>query len=204
MSRLHRLRPDELSKEQRELYDILVGGPRRSMGKLTDDEGRLGGPLNTILHAPGIGMAQQTFGAGLVTELSLSPRVKELAVLSIANHERSDFQRVSHERIGREAGLSDEQMIALRERREPPLEDPVESIAWRTTAALLADGDLDDEAYDEAVRVLGERGLIELTALIGYYHMLALQIRVFRIAIEGAGPQVSLASSANGSEGSRT
>jgi len=42
--------------------------------------------------------------------------------------------------------------------------------------------DLDDQEYDTAVAVLGERALVELSALVGYYATLALQLRIFRVA----------------------
>ncbi len=41
--------------------------------------------------------------------------------------------------------------------------------------------DLDDQEYDTAVAVLGEQALVELSALIGYYATLALQMRIFRV-----------------------
>jgi 4-carboxymuconolactone decarboxylase len=46
--------------------------------------------------------------------------------------------------------------------------------------ALVLHGDLGDEEYARAVDELGERGVFELTALVGYYATLALQLRVFR------------------------
>jgi 4-carboxymuconolactone decarboxylase len=41
--------------------------------------------------------------------------------------------------------------------------------------------DLDDDAYAEHVGILGEPRLYELTSLVGYYTMLALQLKVFRL-----------------------
>src|SRR5437868_1894472 len=41
--------------------------------------------------------------------------------------------------------------------------------------------DLDDQEYDTAVTVLGERALVELSTLVGYYATLALQLRIFRV-----------------------
>ena len=50
----------------------------------------------------------------------------------------------------------------------------------RATLALL-DGDLSDDAWDAASTALGVDGVFELTALVGYYSTLALQLRVFRV-----------------------
>jgi 4-carboxymuconolactone decarboxylase len=179
--RLRRLRPDEMTDEQRRIYDGIVSGPHRGRGGLVDGEGRLGGPLNTYLHAPTAGSAQAAFGAALSYELSLARRVAELVILMVVHEAGAEFAIAAHEWAGYQAGFTLEQLDALRERRQPALEDPGERIAWLTTSRLLQTRDLDDVEYDEAVSVLGERGVVELTMLIGYYQLLARQLRVFRV-----------------------
>ena len=49
------------------------------------------------------------------------------------------------------------------------------------SAVALLDGDLSDESWEAASAVLGVEGVFELTALVGYYSTLALQLRVFRV-----------------------
>lgn len=163
------------------MYDAVVGGPRRGTRGLVDDEGRLGGPLNSLLYAPAVGAAQQMLGAALRYEISLSRRVAEVVILTVAHHADSEFELAAHEPMAHDAGLTDAELVALRERRDPRLADPAEQTAWRTTAQLLDAGGLDDRAYERAVGALGEQGLVELTTLVGYYRLLALQLRTFHI-----------------------
>jgi 4-carboxymuconolactone decarboxylase len=163
------------------MYDAVVGGPRAGTPGLVDSEGRLGGPMNTYLHAPSIGVKQQALGAALSFEISLSRRVAELVILTVANDVQSEFELAAHESMGYQAGLTHDQIDALRERREPGLDDPVERTAWRTTVRLLEQGDLDDAEYDEGVGALGESGLVELVTIVGYYRLVALQLQVFRV-----------------------
>ena len=68
---------------------------------------------------------------------------------------------------------------AARHGTAPTSLDPTERTVLRTTRALLRDRTLDDAGYAAAVEALGERGLFELTTLVGYYALLALQLRVF-------------------------
>jgi len=42
-------------------------------------------------------------------------------------------------------------------------------------------GDLDEQSFQNAVSHLHPAGLQELMTLVGYYRMLALQMRVFRV-----------------------
>src|SRR5207245_11766149 len=102
--------------------------------------------------------------------------------LTVASDVASEFQLASHAWMGYQAGLTHDQLDALREGREPELEDEVNRNAWRTTVRLLETGDLDDAAYEEAVATLGQRGLLELVTLVGYYRLVALQLQVFHIS----------------------
>ncbi|MGA4987424.1 carboxymuconolactone decarboxylase family protein [Nonomuraea bangladeshensis] len=180
--RLPGLRPDELDEEQRQVYQAIAGGPR-SRGPqpfaLADAEGRLRGPFNAMLLSPPVGGALQALGAAVRYGSVLPARVRELAILAVAAHWDSAFEREAHEAAGRACGLTEDELATLREGGLPEPDDPAERAALRAVAALTARGRLDDEEYAGAVAALGERGLFELTTLVGYYGTLALQLRVF-------------------------
>ena len=44
----------------------------------------------------------------------------------------------------------------------------------------MLDGDVDDQTWQECAQAAGPQAIFELTALVGYYSTLALQLRVFR------------------------
>ncbi|SEU26198.1 carboxymuconolactone decarboxylase family protein [Nonomuraea wenchangensis] len=180
--RLAGLRPDELDEEQRQVYQAIAGGPR-SVGPqpfaLADEEGRLRGPFNAMLLSPPVGGALQAVGAAVRYGSVLPARVRELAILAVAAWWDSAFEREAHEAVGRACGLTEDELATLREGGLPEPDDPAERAALRAVAALTARGRLDDEEYAGAVAALGERGLFELTTLVGYYGTLALQLRVF-------------------------
>jgi 4-carboxymuconolactone decarboxylase len=186
MSRLRRLVPADLDEAQRLLYDRIIGGPRASGPRpapLTDSEGGLRGPFNAMLYAPTVGEALQSLGAAVRYGAGLSDRTREIAILAVAAHWDSSFERYAHEAIGRSIGLSDEVIVALRSGEEPPLTDETERAAYRVVQALLTNRDLDDAQFDQARSALGEATLVELSTLVGYYGTLALQLRLFRVAV---------------------
>ncbi|MFJ9566391.1 carboxymuconolactone decarboxylase family protein [Streptomyces fuscichromogenes] len=182
VARLAGFLPGELNEEQAVVYQAIAGGPRAAGAQLfalTDEEGRLRGPFNAMLLSPPVGTALQSVGAAVRYRSSLSDRVREMAVLLVAAHWGSAFEREAHEAVGRGCGLTEEELDFLRSGRLPDLTDPGETVALRAAASLLRTGALDDDAYDTAVSAIGERGLFELTTLVGYYSTLALQLRVF-------------------------
>lgn len=182
VNRLPGLTPDRLDPEQRELYDAIARGPR-SRGPqhfpLVDADGALLGPFNAMLLAPGLGAALQEVGAAIRFHGTLDARARELAILVVASRWDSAFERSSHEAVGLATGLTDAELAAVRGRDDTAFSG-AEGIVVRV-ARQLADGDLDDELWDEASSALGAPQIYELTVLVGYYATLALQLRAFRV-----------------------
>ncbi len=182
-ARLPKLEPSSLDDEQRSLYDAIAGG-RRAQGpplfRLADEGGCLEGPFNAFLLQPRLGSALQALGAAVRYETGLDDRCREIAILVVAAHWRSDFEWYAHEAVGRAAGLGDAELAAVRDGRHAALAGREAAVAG-AAAALAARGDLDDAEYREAAERLGAAGLFELLTLVGYYATLALQLRVFRV-----------------------
>ena len=187
-ARLPKLRPADLDPEQRAVYEAIAGGPRSrgpQLFALVDGDGAREGPFNAFLLQPRLGAALQAVGSAVRYETTLSDRAREIAILVVAVHWDSAFEWYAHEAVGRHAGLTDEELAGLRERRHDVLAAAEENVVATTTERLVAGGDLDDEAYELAVRTLGRAGLFELLTLVGYYATLALQLRVFRVPLPG-------------------
>jgi 4-carboxymuconolactone decarboxylase len=183
--RLGVLSSEEMTSEQMDLYRDILSGPRGQGPRavpLSSGAGGLAGPFNAMLYAPPVGHALQELGAAISFRTQLAPRIREMAILVVAQAWDSGYERSSHEPIGREAGLADEEIEALRAGADPGFADKQEQVAYSVVRALTGPAaDLDDQEYDTAVTVLGEQALVELSALVGYYATLALQLRIFRV-----------------------
>lgn len=166
-----------------------AGRPRPAL-RWMDEEGRLLGPFNAMLYSPPVGLPLQELGAALRFRTAFTPRERELATLAVAGHQRSDYEWYAHERIGRGAGLTEDELDALRAGRRPALADPRERVVYEVARTLTTAGDLDDARYEEAVAALGRPLVVELVTLVGYYAALALQLRVFRVGLPPGEPPV--------------
>ena len=187
--RLEQLTLDILDDEQRELYDTLVGARTGSTlpGRIVDEDGNFQGPFNAMLHYPAIGLPLQDLGAMLRFRGLLSPRARELVILTTAAAWESEFEWSAHVRIGKHIGLTDDEIAAVRVSGPLALDDPEEQAAVDAARAITTRGDLDDDEYVRAQDALGDRMLIEVLTLVGYYALLALQMRVHRVPLpEGA------------------
>jgi 4-carboxymuconolactone decarboxylase len=191
--RLAVLSSAEMTPEQLDLYRQILSGPRGQGPRavaLSSGAGGLAGPFTAMLYAPSVGHALQELGAAIRFRAQLSPRIREMAILVVAQAWDSGYERASHEPIGREAGLTEPEIEALRVGADPDFTDKQEQVAYSVVQALTGPdsrtADLDDQDYDTAVTVLGEQALVELSTLVGYYATLALQMRIFRVPERGS------------------
>jgi 4-carboxymuconolactone decarboxylase len=183
MSRLEPIPTAELDSEQRALYAAITEGPRAKGPQafaLTRDDGTLHGPFNAMLLSPALGGALQELGAAIRYRTGLPARTREIAILTVAAHWDSAFERSAHEAVGAAAGLTDGELAALRAGRVPALDDPQER-ACAHLARAMVEGDVDDATWDEHAATAGMTTVLELATLVGYYATLALQMRVFRV-----------------------
>ena len=125
-ARIPKLAPSSLDAEQRSLYDAIAGG-RRAQGpqlfRLTDEAGRLEGPFNAFLLQPRLGAALQALGSSVRYDTGLDDRCREIAILTVAAHWRSDFEWYAHEAVARAAGLTAPELAAIRAAPAPAAPD---------------------------------------------------------------------------------
>lgn len=184
--RLEQLNESALTEEQRELYEAIAGnrpGASVRAAHLADTDGSVMGPFNHMLHAPTLGEPLQQLGGVLRFGGVLPDRARELVILTIARAWRSEFEWFAHVRVARAVGVSDEEITAVHNGEVLALEDPIADAAVATACALLERDDLTDDEFAYAHNNLGTTMLVELTTLVAYYALLAMQMRVFRVGL---------------------
>jgi len=175
--RLDALTPEQLDTDQQTLYDNLVGSKR---GGITASDGSLIGPFDALLRAPTVGDNAQKLGEALRFGTSLDRRLLELAICCVGARHRAEFEWWAHANMARQAGLDDSIIDAIREGRTPESMAEDERVVHTFVTQLLETHRVDDTAYGEATRLLNERGVVELTLLIGYYGIISNVLNTFR------------------------
>lgn len=182
--RIDNVAPADMTEDQRALYQLYASGPRaapESPYSLIAEDGRLQGPPAVWILSPEFGQALQHIGGTVRFGSRLPERAREIAILLVGHHHRSAFELYAHRRAGAAAGLTEADLAALADQREPAGMSDVEACGFRVTRRLLERGTLDDGEYRDAVAVLGEAGLLELVTIVGYYNLVAWQLAVFDV-----------------------
>jgi 4-carboxymuconolactone decarboxylase len=154
------------------VYDKVVNGPR----------GRLAGPLRAALLNPELADRWQSLGALLRYSTSLPPRLSELAILVTAETCKSSLEWIAHMLEARKAGLPEESINAI-ERGEPIPGDSDDAVVCAFARELNQLKSVTEETYTRARERLGDVGVVELTALIGYYTMVAMTLNTHEIPL---------------------
>ena len=186
MSRIPQLTREDLNPEQLEMYDSIVAGPRtqgRVSGSLTTAAGALRGPFNPWLHTPAIGNAAQAVGHGLRFEGELSGRLREMAILVVAQVWTSDYEWFAHAKIGLKEGWSEAAIESLRVGECPAEADESERATYAFARELLAQHHVSDGVYQTAHELLGDAATAELVCLLGYYVMVSMTLNTFQVAL---------------------
>jgi 4-carboxymuconolactone decarboxylase len=173
LNRIPLVSEESLSPEQRTVYNKVVSGPR----------GELVGPLRAALHAPELADRWQQFGEQLRYHTSLPHKLTELAIIMTGRHWNSRVEWAIHGDIARRAGLSEALIEAVRTCAPPTFDEADEAIVYEYARETLQCGDVSESAYQAAYRRFGAVGVVELTALIGYYSLVAMTLNSHDIPI---------------------
>lgn len=184
MSRIAQMHPDSLSDAQRAIYDGITAGKRATgpqLFNLTDDQKKLNGPFNALLLSPPVGAALSGVGEAIRFGTDIQARVREIAILIVAQEYKCEFEWYAHAAIGRDVGLDEEMLRALRTGETPIFEDTNEQAQYDFCIQLIRTRKIEDVLYERVKAIIGESGMLELVALVGYYTTLALIMNVYEI-----------------------
>lgn len=148
--------------------------------------GRVPAPMVAWLQNPELASRAQKLGELLRYRTSLEPRLSELAILVCGRHWTSHHEWTAHKREGLKAGLDPEAIAAIAARRTPVLTDAREQAVYEVSTTLLATGRVPPPLYRQGVTTLGERGMVELVGILGYYCLVALTLNTFELGLPGS------------------
>jgi 4-carboxymuconolactone decarboxylase len=180
--RLPVLTEDNLDDAQRALLDSLRSSPR-------GDKVRLGGPFGVYMHAPQYGELTQRLGAFVRFNTSVEARLSEFAILCIARMWRAQYEWHAHAPIAEKAGVSPRTIRDVKRGRAPNKAPKDELAIWDLVLELYKRRRVSERAYKRVHAFLGDRGMVELIGILGYYTSVSMVLNVFHVPLpEGAAP----------------
>jgi 4-carboxymuconolactone decarboxylase len=168
LSRLPVPKRAAMDAEGQRIYDLVAGRDGR--------EPRTG-PAAISLHSPKVAEAMHILNSYLRTDGVLGPRFTEVAILVAAWEIEQQYEWSAHEPAARRAGAPEAVIDAIKYDRDVAGLPREESTIIRLGRELLREHRLSPELYREAVALFGERGTVEMAALIGDYVMAGIMLQ---------------------------
>ncbi len=162
-----------MSEAQRAAHDAIASGPR----------GKVEGPLAIWLHSADLANRAQALGAYCRFGSSLPPRLSELAILVMGAYWQAGFEWHVHAPIAEAAGIAPGIIAAIKVRAQPVFTEPDAKAVHDFARALLDTHAVPDDTYAIARHALGDRGLVDLVGVLGYYGLISMTIKAFRVEI---------------------
>jgi len=182
MERFPVLKKADLDEEQRALWDELTLGPRGFYTGGPDAE-RLPDLYNAWLQFPEFGALMIKLGEVLRTKSKLDGRLRELIVLTTSAMLGARVEFDFHVPFARNEGLSDDLIAAIGAGRVPPFADAAERVVFEANVQLLRGAALTPETREEAIALLGYRGVTEVIATVTLYIATASTTNVARVKL---------------------
>jgi 4-carboxymuconolactone decarboxylase len=180
---------DQLTPEQRTLYDAIRSGPRANVANSgASQAGPLGGPFNVWLRSPGIGDCIQRLGAEIRFRSSLPLKLNELAIMIAGRVWTSQYEWHAHCKIALDAGLDPEIARDIAEKRRPTKMDEDETIIYDFSMELHETKGVSDAIYARAVKRFGEQGVMDMIAANGFYTLVSMCLNVDRTPLPAGVP----------------
>ncbi|WP_164478364.1 carboxymuconolactone decarboxylase family protein [Mycolicibacterium stellerae] len=152
--------------------------------QLVDAEGRVIGPLNAYLYNPVTGEAIFNVG-NTFSSSTLSPRVREIVILSVGGQWGSEYELYAHAKAARLVGVPEEAITALASGQAPVGLTGDELIAAQFVQELVSTHRVSDETYAAAVAAFGQTAVVDMVNLAGTYLGVSATLNAF----EAQGPE---------------
>jgi 4-carboxymuconolactone decarboxylase len=163
--------PDaQMTEAQKAVVKEIVSGPR----------GHLVGPFIPLLRSPDFMNRLQKTGEYLRFNSALEPRRSEMVILMTARAWSQVFEWHHHRIIAEKAGLAEEIISAIAEGRRPAKMAADEAAIYDFMDELSRNRSVSDPTYARAKEHFGERGVIDMIGIHGYYSLLAMILNVSR------------------------
>jgi 4-carboxymuconolactone decarboxylase len=178
------LTENDMNDAQRQAVAELARGPR---GRLNP-----GGPNSTLLRSPDLMVRTQKVGEYLRYNSSLPPRLNEFAILICARHCSAQLEWVAHHPLAIKAGLDPAVAEDLARGKRPAAMKDDEAALYQFCTELHGTRAVSDAAFEAVADRFGERGVIDLIGVTGYYTMMAMVINVAREPLpDGVAPPLA-------------
>ena len=161
---------EELALEQQKVYDAIA-----------QSRGVVGGPWLALLHSPELAARTAHLGSYIRFESSLDHKVIEFTALVSARELECKHEWAAHIMHGEKAGIPMETIRAVYQKKGAESFSSEDAQIVSFVREMIHSHRVNEATFQAIYGRFGEKGMVELTATIGYYAMLACTLNTFDV-----------------------
>jgi 4-carboxymuconolactone decarboxylase len=181
ITRFPPLKADELTPAQKAWAEMIAPPPRNA--KITNP------PYRAYVRNPDLAPRLSALSDYLRWHTSLPPRLSELAILITARQWTAQYEWFAHYPLALKAGLDPAVLSAIAAGKRPENMKDDEAALYDLAMALYRDKQVPDAVYGAAREKFGERGIMDIIGIIGYYDLVSMTL----ITMQADAPNDSVA-----------
>ncbi len=163
MARIPQVNRESVPEELRAAFDEVSAGP-----------GGVGaGPMSVLKHSPEMSRRAIPLFGYVRNESTVPKKMRELAMITTARAMDCPYIWHAHAAMARADGLDNAWVDALRDGNDLPPMAPDEQAVFDFGMEMFRTHRVTEQTFQAVHDLLGDRGLVELTTLYGFYTMLA-------------------------------
>jgi len=166
------LKREQMTDAQKRVYD-----------EIEASRGGVRGPFGPLLRSPELADRWQRLGEYVRYKTSLPARLNEFAILITARFWGSKYEWYAHKPLAIKGGLAESVTEDLAQNRRPTNMKADEELVYDFCTVLHRQHFVDDALFQRAMETLGERGVIDLVAVSGFYVAVSMVLNVAEIPI---------------------
>ncbi len=177
------LQPDQMNTDQKTLLEALLAGPRGGGNSSPEAVQKMlhGGPFNAWLRSPDLGNRLQNVGEYIRYRTSLPLRLNEFAILITAREWTSQYEWYAHYPLAMKAGLDAKVADQLALGKRPSAMRDDEAAVYEFCTKLHRTHNVDDATFNRALALFGEKGVVDLIGVSGYYTAVSMTLNVAQV-----------------------
>ena len=168
ISRFKPLTAEELTPPQKAWADLIAAPPRNA---------KFGNPpYRAYIRSPDLAPRLSALSDYLRWNTSLPPRLSELAILITARQWTAQYEWFAHYPLALKGGLDPKIADAIAAGKRPDGMKDDEAALYDLATSLYRDRKVSDPVYKAAFDKFGERGIMDIIGIIGYYDLVSMTL----------------------------
>jgi len=140
--------------------------------------------MKALANSPKLARRIFPLGDYFMHESALDPRLRELAVLTLMNRLRCNYGFVRHIPIAEQTGISHAQVDNIGSYQTSSLFSTDDKLIIKYAEDLTLKGQVDDELFRQVRDRIGQQNILDLTAAIAFWNMMARNLNALQVDLE--------------------